>query len=63
MKFDPNDPKLTAYALGELEEAEKAEVEAMFWPRYAEVSRSGGGDSANRCRCSERSCKMSRWLG
>ncbi len=30
MKFDPNDSKLTAYALGELEEAEKAEVEAML---------------------------------
>ena len=28
MKLDPNDPKLTAYALGELDDAERAEVEA-----------------------------------
>src|SRR6185503_12278692 len=27
MKIDPNDPKLTAYALGELDEAEQAAVE------------------------------------
>ena len=27
MKIDPNDPKLTAYALGELDETERAAVE------------------------------------
>ena len=30
MTFDPNDPRLTAYVLGELEPAERAEVEAML---------------------------------
>jgi Ca-activated chloride channel family protein len=30
MKFDPNDPKLTAYVLGELDEKERAEVEALI---------------------------------
>ena len=30
MKIDPNDPKLTAYALGELDEAERAAVEHEF---------------------------------
>ena len=29
MSFDLDDPKLTAYALGELDEAERAEVEAL----------------------------------
>src|SRR5439155_26682615 len=30
MNIDPNDPKLTAFALGELEEAERAQVEATL---------------------------------
>jgi Ca-activated chloride channel homolog len=30
MTFDPNDPRLTAYVLGELETAERADVEAML---------------------------------
>ena len=30
MTFDPNDPRLTSYVLGELEPAEQAEVEAML---------------------------------
>ncbi len=30
MTLDPNDPKLTAYALGELDDAEQAEVEAAL---------------------------------
>src|SRR4051794_7362510 len=30
MTFDANDPRLTAYALGELEGAELAEIEAML---------------------------------
>ncbi len=29
-QFDPDDPRLTAYALGELDEAERAEVEALL---------------------------------
>ena len=29
MTFDPNDPRLTAYVLGELDPSERAEVEAM----------------------------------
>ena len=30
MSIDPNDPKLTAYALGELDDTERAEVEAQL---------------------------------
>ncbi len=30
MTFDPNDPRLTAYVLGELEPSEHAEVEAIL---------------------------------
>ncbi len=30
MTFDPNDPRLTAYVLGELEPADRAEVEALL---------------------------------
>jgi len=30
MNIDPDDPKLTAYALGELDDAERAEVEALL---------------------------------
>jgi Ca-activated chloride channel family protein len=30
MKIDPNDPRLTAYALGELDDAERAEIEALL---------------------------------
>ncbi len=30
MTFDPNDPRLTAYVLGELEPADQAEVEALL---------------------------------
>ena len=30
MSIDPNDPRLTAYVLGELDEAERAEIEAQL---------------------------------
>ena len=30
MPFDPDDPRLTAYALGELDDAERAEVESLL---------------------------------
>ncbi len=30
MTFDPNDPRLTAYVLGELDPAECTEIEAML---------------------------------
>jgi len=30
MKIDPNDPRLTAYALGELDDNERAEIEALI---------------------------------
>lgn len=30
MTFDPNDPRLTAYLLGELDPADCAEVESML---------------------------------
>ena len=30
MPFDPDDPRLTAYALGELDAADRAEVEALL---------------------------------
>ena len=30
MTFDPNDPRLTAYVLGELDESERPEIEAML---------------------------------
>src|SRR6185312_11053976 len=30
MTFDPNDPRLTAYVLGELDPAERPEIEAML---------------------------------
>src|SRR5689334_5399747 len=30
MTFDPNDPRLTAYVLGELDPSERADVEAML---------------------------------
>ena len=30
MKIDPNDPRLTAYVLGELDDAERAEIEALL---------------------------------
>ncbi|HUJ09063.1 MAG TPA: von Willebrand factor type A domain-containing protein, partial [Verrucomicrobiae bacterium] len=37
MKIDPNDPRLTAYALGELDAAERAEIEA--WLKGDEAAR------------------------
>ena len=30
MTFDPNDPRLTAYLLGELDPADRAEIESML---------------------------------
>src|SRR5262245_15533247 len=30
MTFDPNDPRLTAYVLGELDPSERADIEAML---------------------------------
>ena len=30
MTFDPNDPRLTAYVLGELDPSERPEIEAML---------------------------------
>ena len=52
MKIDPNDPKLTAYALGELDEAERAAVERELI-RSDAAQTSCGRDSSN-CRTPER---------
>ena len=51
MKIDPNDAKLTAYALGELDEAEQAAVERELLA-FRGCQTSCGRDSSN-CRTPE----------